>query len=385
MYDPSELLRAASSIYGDSDYRLFFCPGRVNLIGEHLDYNGGLVMPGAISLGIYGVVSRREDHLIKLTSLQASRPFTGSLTAELSYESEDGWANYPKGVIKALIEAGVDLPGANILYASTLPMGIGLSSSAAVEVLTAEMFLELSNSKMSRTEIALLCQKVENKYIGVNSGIMDQLAVAAGKKNHCLLLNCLNLEYEEIPFELNQYDLIILDSKKARELTRSDYNSRRGECEAALAEVRKKRSLDYLARASIQDLDDIVDPILHRRAKHVITEQARVITAAESLKAGEIPALGELMLQSHMSLKNDFEVSIPELDLLVELAMKHGAVGGRMTGAGFGGCIIALLPIGAAETFMAQVGAGYREATNLEANFYAVSLEDGVKEITASA
>lgn len=388
MFESEELARIFVGMYGpEPKPSIFFCPGRVNLIGEHIDYNGGLVMPAALTMGTYGVAALRDDQHIELNSLDEKPRYHSSVTCELIYDAKDGWANYPKGVIELLKRAGVKIPGLSILYASTLPLRAGLSSSASIEVLTGFMIRSICkpDSDIDRIELAKLCQKVENEFLGVRSGIMDQFSVAMGRRDHCMLLNCASLEYRHIRFDLPDTILVIMDTNHQRSLSESRYNQRRQECDQALQLLRRKRpALSTLIDASLVDIENqIADPVLKRRARHVVTEQRRVINAAAALEERRSVDFGALLTASHDSLRDDFEVTGEQLDAIVDAARSHaGCLGARMTGAGFGGCAIALVQRDQAEQFMEHVATMYCERLGGKASLYLTGFEDGVRGIS---
>ncbi|MGC9125444.1 MAG: galactokinase [Caldisericaceae bacterium] len=379
--DLNKLKDSFCKSYGNGPVEVFFAPGRLNLIGEHIDYNGGLVMPAAVSLGIYGVKRERNDSIVRLISRDAPNEVIVDLREDIIYDRNDGWANYPKGVIKKLIESDCLLNGADIMYVSNLPMGAGLSSSAAIEVLTAFMFL-YGKSAIDREELAIMCKEVENNFIGVNCGIMDQFAVSMGKKDNAILLDSFTLAYEYIPVLLDGYSLVIMDTNKRRELSDSKYNYRRRECEIAFEKISAKKAIANLCKASIDDVSALDDEILRRRALHVVSENERVKKAAAALKAGDIEAFGRLLVESHLSLRDNFEVTGFYLDTIVEEALKHsGCAGARMTGAGFGGCAIAIVKEDVVTDFERSVGGSYKEKTGLDAKFYIANISDGVNFI----
>jgi len=377
--DLNKLKELFVEAYGKGEVEMFFAPGRVNLIGEHIDYNGGLVLPAALSLGIYGMKRDRDDLLIRLRSKNTSNEVIMMLDDEISYQKKDGWGNYPKGVVKKLLELGYRLKGADIMYVGNLPAGAGLSSSAAIEVLTTYMML-YGISQIDRLEIAKLCQEVENLFIGVNCGIMDQFAVSMGKKDHAILLDSHNLSYEYIPFRLDGYSLLIMDTNKRRELNESKYNERRAECETALEEIRQVKSIPNLCAASLDDVSFIKEGAVRKRVIHAITENGRVKKAVSVLIEGDLLSFGRLLSESHLSLRDNFEVTGFHLDIMVEKALKHPAcIGARMTGAGFGGCAIALVRSDHLDSFIRTVSSGYKEKTSLDATFYVAEISDGVK------
>ncbi|WP_084576076.1 galactokinase [Sporomusa malonica] len=359
----------------------FFSPGRVNLIGEHIDYNGGYVFPAALTLGIYGAIRLRQDNLIVLKSLNAMPVVTVDLNKPIENQSADGWANYPKGVIKYLLDSGYSLKGCDILFLGNLPDGTGLSSSAALLVLTAFMLRTVnSDTAIDKVELAKFAQKVENQFIGVNCGIMDQFAVAMGQKDCAILLDCETLQYKYIPFALKEYSLVIMNTNKKRELSESKYNERRNECEQALAVIRRYTPAANLCQATLANVEDyLTDDILRRRARHIVSENIRVQTAVKLLEQGDINGFAQLMTASHMSLKDDYEVSGQELDAMVDSAHRaSGCIGARMTGAGFGGCAIALVQTDKLEEFTSVVAAEYKTSTGRTAAVYVAGIANGV-------
>jgi galactokinase len=379
---------ATDSFFDDTEpVRSFFAPGRINIIGEHLDYNGGYVFPGAISLGITGTIQYRHDMLVRLISEHEQERFTVDLNdpSALLYDASRGWANYPLGALAYLENSGMEIErGMNILFSSTLPRGSGLSSSAALEILTAYMAAtDRITTGADRLRIARLMQSMENEYIGVRCGIMDQFTVALGRKGHAMLLNTETVEYTYVPVNPGNYTFIVINSNKPRRLADSRYNERRGECERALALIRNRNSsCKNIARASIEDVENITDEILHKRARHVVSENRRVIEAVEALGKNDLLRFGALLTESHASLRDDYEVTGPELDALVRSASAANAcIGARMTGAGFGGCAIALVSRDAIPDFTYTVGTEYKKTTGLKADFFESGLEDGVREL----
>lgn len=367
--------------YGEGEVEVYFSPGRVNLIGEHIDYNGGYVFPGALTIGIYGMVREREDNIIRLRSKNASGEIIVNLQEDIRYDEKDDWGNYPKGVIKKIKELGYNVNGLDILFYSNLPDGAGLSSSAAIEVLTAYILLHKNKGEdVDRVEIAKMCQEVENKFVGVNCGIMDQFAVALGRENNAILLDCASLYYEYVPFDLKDASLVIMNTNKRRELSESKYNERRAECDKALEIIRTHREVENLCQADVKDLDYIEDEVIKKRARHAITENIRVKYAVRVLREGDIEAFSKLLIESHKSLKDDYEVTGLHLDTIVEEALKvKGCLGARMTGAGFGGCAIAVVKNGVVDEFIKEVSKNYKEKTGIEAAFYVSKIGDGVK------
>lgn len=383
----NEMIELFKSVYGETDREVltFLSPGRVNLIGEHIDYNGGFVFPAALTVGIYAALSLREDNIVRLKSTSIDIEVMIDLDKELEYRKEDDWGNYPKGVMKALKEKGHNIPGMDIIFYSNLPDGAGLSSSAALEVLTAYIMLYLENPQDSenidRVEISKVCQKVENQFIGVNCGIMDQFAVALGKKDNAILLDCNSLYYEYAPLKLGEYSLVVMNTNKRRELADSKYNERRGECEKALELINanKEDKLENLCQATLEDIEEnIKDEIIKKRAIHVVTENERVKKSMEMLKKNDVRAFGELMTASHISLENDYEVTGLHLDTLVHEALKiDGCIGARMTGAGFGGCAIALVSTDMVDKFRETVSESYEKVTGIRPSFYTSNIGEG--------
>lgn len=367
----------------EKHYPTYFAPGRINLIGEHLDYNGGLVLPVALNIGIAASFHRRHDGILQLFAKSHPLNFVGKINSLPTFSEENDWANYPIGVIKALQNSSLNLQAADLFFASNLPEGSGLSSSAAIEILTAFMFLKEQNIPIDLVAIAKLCQAVENNFIGVKCGIMDQFAVAMGKAHHAILLDCNTLKYEYIPFELDDCSLLILNSKKPRSLIKSAYNERKQECENALLEIRSQKSkIRNLVDAEIEDLVFVSDEVIRKRAKHVISEQLRVRQSVKALEMGDLHTFGRLMNASHQSLKEDYEVSGLELDTLAETAQSvKGCLGARMTGAGFGGCAIALVQKKEIELFKAIVSTQYKTITGIDCEIYVSEIGDGVRKI----
>lgn len=366
----------------------FFAPGRINLIGEHTDYNGGHVFPCAITYGTYAVARKREDKVIRLCS--TNFPEKGIIEfnlSELDYEKEHNWANYPKGMVRYILEAGYEIPaGFDCVIQGNIPNGAGLSSSASIELLTGVLVNGLFNLEIPRLDLIKIGKRVENEFIGVNSGIMDQFAIGMGKKDAGILLDCQTLKYEYAPIHLEDYKILIMNTNKRRELADSKYNERRGECEEALAQLQQKLPIEALGQLSEAEFDEnqylITNETVRKRAKHAVYENMRTIKALEELKLGNLEAFGQLVNQSHVSLRDDYEVTGVELDTLVEAAWKQtGVLGARMTGAGFGGCAIAIVRNGEVDNFIENVGAAYLDKIGYEAEFYAASIGDGAKEI----
>ena len=370
----------------------FFAPGRINLIVEQTDYNGGNVFPLAITCGTYALVAKRNDRMIRFMSLNFEElGVLESSLDSLDFDSTAGWINYPKGVTKFFIENGHAIDhGFDVLYYGDIPNGAGLSSSASIEMVTGVLLQRLFNLTIERIEMIKLCKKVENEYIGVHSGIMDQFAIGMGKKGHAIWLNCETLEYEYAPVELEEEQIVIMNTNKRRQLASSKYNERRNECEEALKRIQQNipvRSLGEVTPAKFEEIKSVInDELLSKRAAHVIYENDRTEKALNYLKAGDLLAVGELMNDSHRSLKNDFEVTGKELDTLVEFAWKqNGVIGARMTGAGFGGCAIAIVKTSSISSFIDNVGAHYFKECGLKATFYTACIGDGAHEMKENA
>ena len=362
----------------------YFAPGRVNLIGEHIDYNGGLVMPIALNMGIKARYKKNDNNTISFAS-STHKDLVEFAVEDIptKYESTSNWCNYPIGVLSTLHKQGLPINGFDLHFDSNLPEGSGLSSSAAIEVVTAYILMHQAGREINPPDLAVLCQKVENNFIGVKCGIMDQFAVANGKKDHAILLNCNTLDCEQIPFDLDTYSLLVINSKKPRSLIKSAYNERKAESEAALKiliDVGKLRDGQYLVDAEIEDLGVIADAIVRKRTRHVVSENIRVKHATRALKMGDLYTFGRLMNASHQSLKDDYEVSGIELDTLVETAQNiDGCIGARMTGAGFGGCAIALVKNTGISNFSKTLADRYHAVTKLHCEIYECKAEDGVR------
>ncbi|SIS42315.1 galactokinase [Salimicrobium flavidum] len=375
-------------IYGDGGaISLFFAPGRVNLIGEHTDYNGGYVFPCALSLGTYVAVRKRTDSKVQWYSMNFEKiGVISSDLEDLHYSEADDWANYPKGVIEIFRREGYRIEeGLDILYYGNIPNGAGLSSSASIELVTAVLLKDLYDFRIDMLTMIQISQKAENEFVGVNCGIMDQFAVGLGKQNHALLLDCDTLEFEKVPVELGEYQLIIANTNKRRGLADSKYNERRMECEHALQQLQKELGIRNLGEVDIETFESfrhlIKNPEQVKRARHVVYENHRTKKAAEKLTNHDLEGFGKMMNESHISLRDDYEVTGTELDALVEAAWEHGALGARMTGAGFGGCTINIVERSRKEEFFQEVRKQYKEKTGLDAEFYAVEIGDGAKKI----
>lgn len=379
------ILKKFGEVFGDAEgAKTFFAPGRVNLIGEHTDYNGGHVFPCALTIGTYGAARVRKDRKLRFFSMNFDHlGVIESSLDDLKAEKEAGWTNYPKGVMWAFEKKGFSIPsGMDILLNGNIPNGSGLSSSASVEVLIGYILKEFFGFEVSNQDIALIGQYAENNFNGVNCGIMDQFAIAMGKKDHAIFLDTADLSYTYAPIKLEGAKLVIACSNKKRGLGDSKYNERRSECETALAELQKEVDIKGLGDLTEDKFEQykgaIKDPVRVKRARHAVYENQRTIKAVNALKADDIVLFGRLMNESHVSLRDDYEVTGIELDTLVEEAWKvDGVIGSRMTGAGFGGCTVSLVKDEAIDAFTEQVGKAYLAKIGYKADFYVVEIGDG--------
>ena len=379
------VLKKFEEVFGDTEgVKVFFAPGRVNLIGEHTDYNGGHVFPCALTIGTYGVARKRDDRQLRFYSMNFEQMgvVESSLDQLVSSEAA-GWTNYPKGVIWAFEEKGMKLScGLDVLLNGNIPNGSGLSSSASVEVLTGAILREFFGFEVTNQDLALIGQYSENNFNKVNCGIMDQFAIAMGKKDHAIFLDTADLSYEYAPISLEGAKIVIACSNKKRGLGDSKYNERRSECETALAELQEVVDIKSLGDLDRETFDKyrsaIKSDVRIRRAKHAVYENQRTLRAVDALKKGDIAEFGKLMNASHVSLRDDYEVTGIELDTLVEEAWKiDGVIGSRMTGAGFGGCTVSIVKDEAIDGFIEKVGAAYLEKIGYAADFYVVEIGDG--------
>ncbi|MDM8002386.1 MAG: galactokinase [Bacteroidota bacterium] len=385
--DISNLKEEFFRIYGDraNEPVLFYSPGRVNLIGEHTDYNGGYVFPCALDFGTYLMVRRSSGQEIRMNSLN----FPGEVTVPVALNYmpiPKSWTNYPVGVINEFARKGVGAPALEMLFTGDIPNGAGLSSSASIEMVTAVAMNELTGAGLDMMEMVKMAQKAENGFVGMNCGIMDQFAVGFGRKDHAINLNCDSLEYRYAPVNLGNRRLIITNTNKRRGLTDSKYNERRSECEKAVELLSAHRPIRNLSELTVNDLwmldSYIADPVVRKRAKHVITENGRTLAAIKALENNNIELLGKLMNESHDSLCNDYEVTGSELDTLVYEGRKlPGVVGTRMTGAGFGGCTVSIVESQHADEFIRRLGETYTAKTGLVADFYLPGIGDGARKI----
>lgn len=375
-------------LFGYEAESKFFSPGRVNLIGEHTDYNGGHVFPCAIHRGTYALVKKRDDKKFRMYSENFENlGIIEFLLDNLVNEKKHKWVNYPKGVVKMFIEAGYKIDsGFDVLFYGNIPNGSGLSSSASIEIVTSIILKDLYNLDIDMVEMVKLSQKAENQFIGVNSGIMDQFAVGMGKKDNAILLDCNTLKYSYAPVILKDEVLVIGNTNKKRGLADSKYNERRAECEEALKDLQKELDIQSLGELSIEEFNKneklIKNEINRKRAKHAIYENQRTIKAQKELMEGNLEEFGRLMNESHVSLRDDYEVTGIELDTMVEIAWnQEGVIGSRMTGAGFGGCTISIVKKDAVDKFIENVGKEYKERVGLDADFYVVNISDGAKKL----
>ena len=385
-----KLLKKFKELFGDtSDARFYFSPGRVNLIGEHTDYNGGHVFPCALTIGTYGAAKKRNDNKIHFYSMNLDNFGVIEVTLEdLSYHAGYNWANYPLGVVWAFAEKGYTLDsGFDMVIWGNIPNGSGLSSSASLEVLTGVILRDLYNiDTLTMTDLALIGQYSENNFNGCNCGIMDQFAVAMGKADNAIFLDTSTLNFEYAPVKLKDAKIIITNSKVKHSLVDSAYNTRRQECADALAALQTVVSIDSLGDLDMETFEKyksvIGDSVKEQRAKHAVAENQRTIDAVAALKADNIELFGQLMNQSHISLRDDYEVSCEEIDILVDLAWNTpGVIGSRITGGGFGGCTVSIVKNDAIDTFIETIGAAYKEKVGHEAEFYTVEIGDGARRL----
>lgn len=383
-----DLAQVYKDVFGSEEYRVIFSPGRINLIGEHTDYNGGHVFPCAITFGTYALSKKRDDRKVRVYSVNFTEKGVIEFSLDdLEYRADHNWANYPKGMINYIQEAGFNVDqGLDMLIFGNIPNGAGLSSSASLEMATGVVLEKLFNLSINRVEMVKIGQKVENQFIGVNSGIMDQFAIGMGKEGHGILLDCNTLKYEYAPIQLENHRIVIMNSNKRRELADSKYNERRSECESALLDLQKYVSINSLGELTSQQFErlklHINNETERKRAKHAVYENERTIRALKALKEDDLLTFGQLINQSHVSLRDDYEVTGKELDTIVEAAWEQeGVLGARMTGAGFGGCAIAIVETDKVPAFIENVGKIYQEKIGYQADFYNVTIGDGTKEI----
>lgn len=389
MANIQELTQQFINQYGGeaSDIAVFHAPGRVNLIGEHTDYNGGYVFPAALTFGTTLLIRKRSDNQLGLatTNFPASKQFS---LETIIYDEADDWMNYPKGIVNELQQSGIVFQnGYDLLFHGEIPNGAGLSSSASIEVVTAYALQTLEGLEADTVKIALLAQKSENEFNGVKCGIMDQFAVANGKKDHAILLMCDTLQYELVPFDSGSYKLVIGNTNKRRGLVDSAYNERRSQCEQAVMELQAAfPELTLLGQLTLEQFNSakhlIKDEVVQKRAQHVVEEIDRVLKSIKALQGNDLAQFGQLMNGSHDSLRDLYEVTGAELDAMVAAARQiDGVLGSRMTGAGFGGCTVSLVHEDSVETFQTEVGRKYKEETGLTADFYVCTIGNGVERL----
>lgn len=370
---------------------VFFAPGRVNLIGEHIDYNGGHVFPCALDVGTYALMRRRDDRLLRLFSTNFADKGIIELSLDaIVYDVANDWANYPAGVFKIMQDKGASMAcGADILFFGNIPNGAGLSSSASIELATAVLVNHVFALNWPQIELVKIGQQAENQFNGMNCGIMDQFASGMGRAAHAMLLNTNSLAYQHVPLDLgDDHVLLIANTNKRRELSDSKYNERRAECEAALLALKSSLSISALCELSLEQFHAhahlIENAVQRQRALHAVSENQRTLEAVGVLQQGDLNAFGALMNASHVSLRDDYAVTGVHLDALVNAAWQHGAVGARMTGAGFGGCTVMLVPADHVNEFKAKVSADYTAATGFVATFYDVRIGDGARFLGAA-
>ena len=383
-----QLKSAYEAAYQKPATDIFFAPGRVNLIGEHTDYNGGFVFPCALSFGTYILLSKNDEQKINFRSLNMEAVYSLELTQLSEPLPNKAWANYPLGVFAQFIKRGVAITqGYDILFWGNVPAGAGLSSSAAMEVVTAYALNDLLGTNYGLADLAKIGRAAEHEFAGVMCGIMDQFASAHGKVDHAIYLNCDTLEYDLVPVKLDGIKVVVTNTHSPHKLDSGSFNDRVRQCQLAVEQINSVRPIQYLAELSQVDFDQvehaITDEVAHRRARHVVGEVQRTKDAVEALKNGDIVKFGQLMNQSHISLRDDYEVTGPQLDALAEAAWKiDGVLGSRMTGGGFGGCTVSLVREEAIPAFIEKVGAEYTEKTGLTADFYIAEIGDGAHRIS---
>lgn len=376
------------NVFNIKDQHLFFSPGRVNLIGEHTDYNGGHVFPCALSFGTYAIMAKRNDRKVRLYSMNFED--LGIIEFDLDnmvYDKAHDWANYPKGVIKTFENHGHKTEhGFDILFYGNIPNGAGLSSSASLEVLMAVIINDLNNFDLDMISMVKMCQEAENKFIGVNCGIMDQFAIGMGKEGCAILLDCNTLKYRYSKVNMDGYKIVIGNTNKKRGLADSKYNERRSECESALAQIQTVKNINSLGELTEEEFEEvknvITDPIVRKRAKHAVYENQRTLKAVKALENNDLLLFGKLMSESHISLRDDYEVTGKELDTLVSLAWEMpGVIGARMTGAGFGGCTVSIVKEENVQYFIDTITEKYTEIIGYAPDFYVANISDGARKL----
>lgn len=385
--DVNKLKDQFKEIYGNKDTEpsVFFAPGRVNLIGEHTDYNGGYVFPCALSFGTYLIIRANNENLIRFSTTNFD--FKAEVAFDkLSVKQGSEWINYPLGVIDQFIKRGFTIKGFDMLFSGNIPNGAGLSSSASIEVVTAVALDDLLGTSLKRVELIKIGRAAENEFVGMNCGIMDQFAIGMGKAEAALALNCRTLDFQHVPLKLGDYSIVIANTNKRRELADSKYNERVKECAVALENLRQVKPMEDLSAMNLDEFNQyshlIIDETIRRRAYHVISENNRVIRAIDALLSGDLLTFGKLMNQSHISLKNDYEVTGFELDTIVNEAWQiEGVLGARMTGAGFGGCSVNIVHRDSIEEFISKVGSNYTRLSGLVPDFYIASVGNGAGKL----
>ena len=381
------LTRSFEERYGRKAERVYFAPGRVNMIGEHTDYNGGRVFPCALTFGTCVAVTANDCGKLRFASLDMQETRDIDIAAEWQPIEGKSWVNYALGAIAQLVKKGTKpATGYDLLYSGNVPMGAGLSSSAAMEVVTAFAFNDLCNGGFGRTEIALMSQAAEHEYAGVHCGIMDQFASAQGRQGHAMYLDCSTLDCEWVPLDLKGMQIVLANTKSPHKLSSGVYNERVAQCRKAVEEIRKVFDIQHLAELTPEQFAEaeklISDNTVLRRARHVVSEAERTKTAVQALKAGDIELFGRLMNESHKSLRDDYEVTGRELDAMAEAAWaEEGVVGSRMTGGGFGGCTVSIVRDEAVDRFRKNVGEAYKKLTGLTAKFYVALPGDGARRL----
>lgn len=381
-----QIEKAFTDKFGKKPDAVFFAPARVNLIGEHIDYNGGLVMPCALETGTYLAVRKTEEPVLKFSSANfPDEDFKTELKTEKYQKEGDKWSNYPLGVVDYFIQNGKQLSGLEMLFWGNIPNGGGLSSSASIEVVTAFALNKLYDAGYTNVDLALLSQKVENQFIGVNCGIMDQFSIAMGKKDHAMILNCQTLDYECIPFDLKDKSILIINTNKERKLADSKYNERRATCEASLEILNKNGYFKDLCSVSPEYFEankSGFNDEQQKRVKHVVNEQARVLESAKALQNNDIEAFGKFMNASHQSLMEDYEVTGAELDTVyLESKDFPGVKGVRMTGAGFGGCAVAIVDNDRVDDYIQHITKAYTDKIGYRPSISVGKAGEGVREI----
>ncbi len=378
------LVEKFQQVYGRQPEAVFFAPGRVNLIGDHTDYNGGLVFPAALTMGTYLAIAKNRIGHWNIASLNQDNIWTMcNVDRPLRHYN---WVDYPLGICQEFTERGIQLEGYNLLYFGDLPIGASLSSSASIELVTAIAFNAISGNPFSQLELVIISQHAENHFVEMNCGIMDQFASGFGKKGHAIALDCNTLDYELVPLEMQGLSFVISNTNKPRELVNSAYNQRRNDCQTALELLQQHCEIESLCQLSVAEFDKLYPGLLSgevlRRARHAISEHQRVKEAVHALKAHDMARFGQLMNESHDSLRDDYEVSCPELDFLVTESRKtDGVLGSRMTGAGFGGCTVSLIQEAQVSEFIRQVGEAYEKHFKLHADFYKAEIGDGARPL----